>query len=190
MFPIYATYLRRDSIMYITNVVFSANIGCEIDLRKLCYRLTNVRYDPRRFPGLIWQHKNIGGNCLIFSNGVINCNGKAASPEDCRLRLRRYARRLQRLGYPVNLKDVKCITVSATHTLSDVIDIQKLARERSFVIYEPELFPAANFKDEGVNFCCFTSGKVIITGVTSANQMEDSVYPTLIELELYTRKKL
>ena len=175
--------------MYITNTVFSANVGCAIDLRKLCYRLVNVRYDPSRFPGLIWQHKDIGGNCLIFSNGVINCNGKAVSPKEGRLRLRRYARRLQRLGYPVDLKDVKWITLSATHTLSYAIDIQKLATERSSVVYEPELFPAANFKVEGVNFCCFTSGKVVITGVTSTEQLDDIVYPTLIELELYTRKK-
>lgn len=175
--------------MFITNMVFSANIGCHMDLRNLCYRLTNVRYDPRRFPGLIWQHKSIGGNCLIFANGAINCSGKVACPKEGRLRLRRYVRKLQRLGYPVHLTKVKWITLSATHTMNNAIDIPKLVLERPMVIYEPELFSAANFRVERINFSCFHSGKVVITGVTSRKQMDDIVYPTLVELELYTRNK-
>ena len=174
--------------MKITNVVFSANLCCLFDLRKLCQRLWNSRYDPKTFPGLIWQHKIIGGNCLVFSNGVINCNGKAASFEEGRQRLRRYARQLQTRGFPVRLRDVKLITVSTSHTLSSGLDLQALAIDRA-LLYEPELFPALNFKIDRVNFCCFHTGKVVITGVKSSDQIDDVVYPTLIELELYTRKK-
>ena len=175
--------------MIITNSVYSASIGCPVDLRRLCYRLVGVRYDPRLFPGLIWQHKTIGGNCLVFSNGVINCNGKVSSAKEGYQRLRRYARCLQKLGYPAVLNDVKWVTLSASHTLSTTLDLQQLATERPLVIYEPELFPSANFKVEGVNFCCFQSGKVVMTGIKSLKQINDIIYPTLIELELYTRKK-
>ena len=172
--------------MIITNSVYNATIGCDVDLRRLCYRLANARYDPGRFPGLIWQHKTIGGNCLIFSNGAINCNGKASSAREGYQRLRRYARRLQKLGHPVTLTDVKWVTLSATHTLSTSLNLQQLAEERPYVTYEAELFPAANFKEEGVNFCCFHSGKVVMTGIKSMKQIDDVVYPTLIELELCT----
>ena len=172
--------------MTITNIVYTANVGCSLDLRKLCYRLSNTRYDPRRFPGLIWQHKRIGGNCLVFANGVINCNGKTTSVQEGCQRVRKYARCLQRLGFPVKLKDVKCVTISASHTLSDTLDLEHMAKDRPSVAYEPELFPAANFKVEGVNFCCFHTGKVVITGLKSLKQMDTVVYPALIELELYT----
>ncbi|XP_045215099.2 uncharacterized protein LOC123565296 [Mercenaria mercenaria] len=174
--------------MIITNVVFSAHLDCAIDLRRLCYRISNARYDPRTFPGLIWQHKTIGGNCLVFSNGVINCNGKATSIQQGRQRLRRYARRIQRLGYTVCLKDIKCLTVSASHTLSTALDLNQLVKERQ-IVYEPELFSAVNLKYDGVNFCCFHSGKVVITGIKDHAQLDEAVYPVLIELELYTRKK-
>lgn len=174
--------------MIITNVVCSANLGCSINLRHLCYRIANARFDPRTFPGLIWQHKTIGGNCLVFSNGVINCNGKASSVREGQQRLRQYARRIQRLGFTVLLNKTKCLTISASHTLSDALDLQLLAKERK-VLYEPELFPSLNFKREGVHFCCFHSGKVIITGIKDLSQIDDVVYPVLIELELYTRKK-
>lgn len=174
--------------MKITNVVSSAHLDCPVDLTTLCQRLWNSRYDPKTFPGLIWQHRLIGGNCLVFANGVINCSGKATGFEEGRQRLRKYARQLQNLGCPVRLRDVKIITVSASHTLSAGLDLNRLAQDRS-LLYEQELFPALNFKLEGVNFCCFHTGKVVITGIKNPTQIDDVIYPTLIELELYTRKK-
>ena len=70
------------------------------------------------------------------------------------------------------------------NTLSGGLDLYRLAGDRS-LLYEPEIFPALNFKIEGVNFCCFHTGKVVIT----TTQIDDAVYPTLIELELYVREK-
>lgn len=60
--------------MRLTNVVVQGDLGCNIDLRELTYKLGDVRYDPRKFPAVIWQHRKIGGNALVFSNGKINCN--------------------------------------------------------------------------------------------------------------------
>ena len=82
--------------MKITNVVYSAHVGCPMDLTTLCGLLWNTRYDPKTFPGLIWQHRLIGGNCLVFAKGVGNCKGKAASFQEGHQRLRRYARKLQK----------------------------------------------------------------------------------------------
>lgn len=174
--------------MKITNVVYSAHLCCPIDLRDLCQCLWNARYDPKTFPGLVWQHKIIGGNCLVFSNGIINCNGRVSSFEEGRRRLRRYARQLQQMGFPVRLREVKMLTASASHSLSLGLDIQTLAKERT-IVYEPELFPALNFKTDGINFCCFHTGKVVITGIKGPHQIDEVVFPTLIELELYSCKK-
>ena len=67
-------------------------------------------------------------------------------------------------GFPVRLREVKLITFSTSHTLSSRLDLQALAIDRA-LIYEPELFPALNFKMDRVNFCCFHTGNVVITGV-------------------------
>ena len=96
--------------------------------------------------------------------------------------------KLQNLGCPVCLRDTKILTVSASHTLSTGPDLNSLAQDR-IVLYEPELFPALNFKMGGINFCCFHTCKVVITGIRTMAQIDDVVYPFLIELELYTRKK-
>ena len=82
----------------------------------------------------------------------------------------------------------KTLTMSVSHTISSDLDLKRLSFDRD-VVYEPELFPSLNFKRKGVNFCCFHTGKVVITGVTSPQQEDEVVCPTLIELELYTRKK-
>ncbi|VDI53111.1 Hypothetical predicted protein [Mytilus galloprovincialis] len=123
--------------MQLTNVVVQANLGCSFDLRELAYRLPNVRYDPRTFSALIWQHRKIGGNCLLFSNGIINCNGKCLSIQDGRRRLRRYARLLQQMGNDVRLTQVQILTASASHQLSGRVDPYRLPSEFSF---EPEIF--------------------------------------------------
>ena len=101
--------------------------------------------------------------------------------------MRRYARRLQKLGYPVRLTNVRILTISARYTLSGQLDIQRLAASRK-VEYEPELFPSATFKLNGITFGCFHSGKDVITGVKKNADFKNSVFPALIELELYAIK--
>jgi TATA-box binding protein (TBP) (component of TFIID and TFIIIB) len=77
--------------MKLTNVVCSADLRCLIDLKKLCLRLSNAKYDPSQFSGLVWQHKRIGGNCLVFpivtekqkvlGKELFDCVG---TPDSCR----------------------------------------------------------------------------------------------------------
>lgn len=171
--------------MYMTNVVCSAHLGCSLNLRELCYQLANVRYNPAHFSGLIWQHRTIGGNCLVFSSGIIQCQGKANSLREGIQRLRRYARILQNAGLRIALYQVKVLTASAFHVLSAPLDVNKVARERR-VIYEPELFPTINFQKDGITFSCFHTGKIVITGIKNMTDVDQTVYPTLVELELYT----
>lgn len=167
--------------MRITNVVVQGELGCTFDLRELTHRLVNVRFDPRSFSGLIWQHCKIGGNCLLFSNGKINCNGKCLSLRDSRRRLRRYARCLQKMGYEVRLSNVRLVTVSAVHQLSGRIDPSRLPKDFSC---EPELFPAAMVRRHGLHFMCHLSGKTMITGIIRVSDL-NYIYTILLEFELY-----
>lgn len=165
--------------MRLTNVVVQGDLGCPIDLRDLILKLTNVRYDPRTFSALIWQHKKIKGNCLLFSTGKINCNGKCSSLLEGRQRLRRYARIVQKLGYRVELRNIKIITASAAHQLNGRIDPQQLPPHFS---YEPELFPAVMFRREGLHYICHLSGKMMITGIKRDKDLDD-IYPVILEME-------
>ncbi|CAC5389233.1 unnamed protein product [Mytilus coruscus] len=61
------------------NVVFSGDLGSKINLREFTLTMTNTHNDPKTFSGVIWQHRHIAGNCLLFGNGKINCNDLARS---------------------------------------------------------------------------------------------------------------
>ena len=166
-------------IMKLTNVVVGGQLDTVINLCALARQLTNVRYDPTSFSGLIWQHRKIGGNCLIFANGYINCNGSCESFRGGIKRLRRYARLLQKLGYCHTLTDVKIITASASHRLDGKVKLEHIPFKYR---YEPELFPAIMFKREDIHFTLHFSGALIITGIKKPEDIDDVIYPVILEL--------
>ena len=100
--------------MKLTNVVVRWNFNCSVDLRVLARQLSNVQFNPKIFSGLIYHHRKAGGNCLVFANGHINTNGKCTIFKDGVLRLRHYARLLQKY-VPVVLTDVGVVTASGSH---------------------------------------------------------------------------
>lgn len=61
------------------NIVLYTNLQCDIDLKELALRVTNIVYDPKTFSGLQWKIKKIGGHCMVFHTGKLIVNGKASS---------------------------------------------------------------------------------------------------------------
>ncbi|XP_062609772.1 uncharacterized protein LOC134271580 [Saccostrea cucullata] len=135
--------------MQLTSVAVHARLNCTLDLGDLANALMNVRYDPARFSGLIWQHGRLGGNCLLFVNGKINCSGKCGSIRESVRRLRGYARLLQRKGCPVTLTYVQVLTISANNHLEDRVMLDCIPFDYR---YDPELFPAVMFNRERIHF--------------------------------------
>ena len=127
----------------------------------------------------MWKHRGIGGNCLLFPNGVINCNGKCNSFREGVRRLRRYARIFQKKGYCTALRYVKIVTASATHRLETRVKLENVPLPYT---YEPERFPAIMFKREGVHFTLHFSGVLIVTGIKKQKDIDNVVYPIILEL--------
>lgn len=123
-----------DFNMRLTNVVYQGEMNCVLNLNFLTQQLINVRYNPRSFPGVIYQNRKIGGNCLIFSNGKINCNGPCESFSQGLKRLRKYARVIQKLGYDVRLQNVRLVTASACHKISGKVNASSLSKSLNFFI--------------------------------------------------------
>ncbi|MDD5339624.1 MAG: TATA-box-binding protein [Candidatus ainarchaeum sp.] len=59
----------------ITNIVASANLGLELDLYKIAYKLKDVEYEPEQFPGAILKFKEPKASLLLFKNGKVICAG-------------------------------------------------------------------------------------------------------------------
>ena len=168
----------------ITNVVVQTDLQASIDLKRLANYTRDIRYDPSKFSGAVWQHKYIGGNCLVFSNGKLSCNGNK-SINEARRRLRQYCRIIQRLGIPVQLHKIEIVTMSAVHQLSDRLDFHQMCATLG-ASYDTEFFNAAMMKKGRIHFNCFHTGKVVITGIRRMRDLDAVIYPALLELELCT----
>ena len=177
------SHYKHITMVHITNVVYTANVGCHFDLRELANKLTNVVYNPRKMSVLVWQHRSILSKCLLFKTGNICSNG-CNSVVKAKKVVRQYARILQKLGYAIKLNNMKVVTRSAAHTLDGKINYNEIVKDLG-AEYNPELFHAALLKKGKVNFTVFRSGKVVITGVKTNAILNNVVYPTIIELELY-----
>ena len=59
----------------ITNIVASANLGIEVDLYRLAYKVKDVEYEPEQFPGAILKFKEPKASLLLFKNGKVICAG-------------------------------------------------------------------------------------------------------------------
>ena len=167
-------------MVQVTNVVVQTDLQVTIDLTYLTNNTKDIRYDPKLFSAAIWQHRKIGGNCLVFRNGKLNCTGNRSILQ-AKKRTRQYARVLQKMGFSFVLKKIDLVTISAVHTLSSTLDFSKTCAILG-ATYNPEIYNAAMLKKGRVHFNCFHTGKVVITGIKNINV----IYPTLLELELCT----
>jgi transcription initiation factor TFIID TATA-box-binding protein len=72
----------------ITNIVASAELGLELDLYKIAYKVKDVEYEPEQFPGAILKFKKPKASLLLFKNGKVICAG-AKNEKEIRIVLRK-----------------------------------------------------------------------------------------------------
>lgn len=84
----------------IQNCVATVNLGCDLNLRRINFQTRNSEYNPSRFHGVIMRIREPRCTALIFRSGKLVCTG-ARNEIDANLGTRKFARILQKLGYPV-----------------------------------------------------------------------------------------
>ena len=71
-----------------------------MDLKRIALQARNAEYNPKRFAAVIMRIRTPRTTALIFSSGKMVCTG-AKSEEHSIQAARRYARVIQKLGFPV-----------------------------------------------------------------------------------------
>uniref|UniRef100_A0A3Q1FLN5 Uncharacterized protein n=1 Tax=Acanthochromis polyacanthus TaxID=80966 RepID=A0A3Q1FLN5_9TELE len=94
------------------NVVSRVNLGCRLDLNLIARNTWNVKYNPKVHRVLI-QIRRPRTTASIFSSGVLICMG-ATSIEESKVAARRFARIMQKLGFPVRFLNFKIQLIMAT----------------------------------------------------------------------------
>eukprot|EP00970_Alexandrium_tamarense_P017141 scaffold8558_cov294-Alexandrium_tamarense.AAC.1 len=124
---------------------------------------------------------------LLFSSGRMVITGTKSS-HNCSLATKKFAYILERVGFqPAGFIDFKIQNVVGTVDVGFPIRLEGVVYAHpTFSSYEPELFPGLIYRlvQPRVVLLIFVSGKVVITGAKTEEQMVEAlrkVYPVLVE---------
>ncbi|WVZ59590.1 hypothetical protein U9M48_009710 [Paspalum notatum var. saurae] len=85
------------------NIVSTVNLDCQLDLQQIANRARNAEYNPKRFAAVIMRIRDPKTTALVFASGKMVCTG-AKREDHSRLAARKYARIIQKLGFPARFK--------------------------------------------------------------------------------------
>lgn len=171
-------------LFFFRNIVSTVNLSCKLDLKKIALHARNAEYNPKRFAAVIMRIREPRTTALIFSSGKMVCTG-AKSEDDSRLAARKYARIIQKLGFPAKFLDFKIQNMVGSCDVKFPIRLEGLVlTHSSFSSYEPELFPGLIYRmvKPRIVLLIFVSGKVVLTGAKIRQEIYeafDNIYPIL-----------
>ena len=160
----------------LTHRVIYCDLGCRLNLVNVAETSFDIEYHSLSFERLLWRHRKIRYTCMIYSTRKIICHGGKEQ-------LRKYARLVERKGYPVRMLKIKMITMSTVYTLRRKVEYWKIVQQLQDS-YEPEIFHAVGFIREGIHYTVYKGEKVIITGIKSEKDLDNKVNGVLLELDL------
>ncbi|KAK4793653.1 hypothetical protein SAY86_024088 [Trapa natans] len=164
------------------NIVSTVNLDCKLDLKAIALQARNAEYNPKRFAAVIMRIREPKTTALIFASGKMVCTG-AKSEQQSKLAARKYARIIQKLGFPAKFKDFKIQNIVGSCDVKFPIRLEGLAYSHgAFSSYEPELFPGLIYrmKQPKIVLLIFVSGKIVLTGAKVRDETYtafENIYP-------------
>lgn len=158
--------------MRITHSIYFCCVDRTLDLKNMYLEKAELKSRP--FYCIHWRQ--YGGLCQLFPSGkvILHCSYDVAG---------QYMDTLKPYG---TASAIQLRTQSAVHDLSGRINYYKLCETVPCVTYEPELFHACMLRKASIHFIVYHTGKVIMTGIKSQDDIDEYVWPTLLELEQCT----
>uniref|UniRef100_A0A8C8CFJ2 TATA-box-binding protein n=1 Tax=Oncorhynchus tshawytscha TaxID=74940 RepID=A0A8C8CFJ2_ONCTS len=151
------------------NIVSTVNLGCKLDLKTIALRARNAEYNPK---AKMWAHSSYKACCF-------------GSENQSRLAARKYARVVQKLGFPAKFLDFKIQNMVGSCDVKFPIRLEGLVlTHQQFSSYEPELFPGLIYRmiKPRIVLLIFVSGKVVLTGAKVRGEIYEAfenIYPIL-----------
>ncbi len=164
-------------LIKIENIVATATLDQGLDLNAIARSIPNVEYDPEEFPGLVLRLDNPKLTALVFGTGKMVITG-AKKTESLIKGFKRILRLFYRHGIIVTGKPrIQIQNVVASANLNTEVNLEIAAEYLDNVMYEPEQFPGLIHKmnDPRVVLLIFSSGKMVITGAKSEEEVVQAV---------------
>ncbi|MEM4703864.1 MAG: TATA-box-binding protein [Candidatus Bathyarchaeia archaeon] len=172
---------KRKPVINIQNIVASAALNQQVNLRLIVEKFPYAEYSPRVFPGLVFRLKKPKTATLIFETGKMVCTG-AKSEKEAIHAVNKVTRELRDHGVPIKNKPVVNIqNIVASAELGGEIDLESVVYKLKRVMYEPEQFPGAVYRmdEPKVVFLIFSAGKLVCVGA----KKEQEVYVAVSNIQ-------
>ncbi len=178
--------------MKIENIVATVSLDQTLDLDYIDKTLPNVEYNPDQFPGLIFRLDTPKVTALIFKSGKMVVTGAKSTAELIKA-VKKIIKTLIKYGVPITGRPrIQIQNIVASASLGVEVALEKAAFLLPNSMYEPEQFPGLihRMSDPHVVLLIFSSGKMVITGAKSEEEVYQAVrkiYLTLKELDCIRR---
>lgn len=171
--------------MKVENIVATVSIDQTIDLDYLDKVLPNVEYDPDQFPGLVLRLDSPKVTALVFRSGRMVVTGAKSTPDLIKA-VKKIVKMLIKYDVPITSRPrIQIQNIVASANLGAEIMLEKVAFLLENTMYEPEQFPGLIYRltDPHVVLLIFSSGKMVITGAKSEDEVFLSVRNVFLKLK-------
>lgn len=159
--------------MKIVNVVAIATLDKPLDLPLIHSKISESSFPKNAH----WLRMRLEDNTYIafYKSGKFLITQK--NPDNLEKIADRVMRTLKEIGLEVGVRDITIhnIVVMDTVKLDTTLENLIANLDPKKGSYEPEQFPALVYKDWGVSFLLFSSGKVIVAGAKSVEKAEEGI---------------
>lgn len=159
-------------MMKIVNIVATVILPHPLDLEKLRLELPYIEFSPK----VQWLKMRVqpeDNYVAFYKSGKFLVVGK--SLEQLNYSANKVIDLLNGIGIKTNHWQLKVHNMVITDNIEMKISIEHLiySLDPEKASYEPEQFPAIVYKDWGVSFLLFNSGKIVLTGVKNENDARE-----------------
>jgi transcription initiation factor TFIID TATA-box-binding protein len=159
--------------MKIINVVAVATLNHTLDLPLIHTRLTGSSFPEKSH----WLRMRLEDNTYIafYKSGKFLVTQK--KPDALAKIADDVIRKLKEIGVNVEIKELIIHNIVVMDSVTLNISLENLIAnlDPKKASYEPEQFPALLYKDWGVSFLLFSSGKMIVTGAKTLERAEEGI---------------
>jgi transcription initiation factor TFIID TATA-box-binding protein len=161
------------------NIVSTVNLDCKLDLKAIALQARNAEYNPKRFAAVIMRIREPKTTALIFASGKMVCTG-AKSEQQSKLAARKYARIIQKLGFPAKFKDFKIQNIVGSCDVKFPIRLEGLAYSHGAFSSVRGIFHAS-FSITIISFIPFgLHSLLMLMKFSTVLQYEPELFPGLI----------
>ncbi|NIM46244.1 MAG: TATA box-binding protein [Nitrososphaeria archaeon] len=192
----------REPTFKVENIVATVATHQKINLIKIIGRFPQAKYDPKRFPGLIYKLQEPKTAVLIFDTGKMVCTGGKS--------ISQVHEAVEKVVISLESKEIlheskftmKVVNIVASGELHGDIDMERAAvelgsnvlydefssdvyeDELGITIYEPSEFPALiyHIREPRAVFLLFANGKIVCVGAKKVEEVSEAVESLVGEL--------